>query len=110
MKKILLFALLSFTMFQCDFFVSLPEKKQNIPSKPYFDPPGGTYDLPIDITIITDSAGADIFLTIDESEPSKTNYFLAGKERVLYKGGKIVIKAIAYKDGFASEISIVEYK
>lgn len=110
MKKYLLFCLLLFIFFQCEFYINVPEKKNLIPSSPYFSPSSGIYDTTIDITITTNTEDGFIFFTIDGTTPSKTNFFSAGKKSVTFKGKKITVNALTYKNGFVSDISRITYR
>lgn len=65
---------------------------------PSFSIPSGTYDHFLVVTINTSTDRAQIFYTLDDTEPSATSFKYSGPLEIR-KAGTIVIKAIALKEG-----------
>ncbi|HOV13408.1 MAG TPA: chitobiase/beta-hexosaminidase C-terminal domain-containing protein [Spirochaetota bacterium] len=110
MKRNIIIILSFITLLGCDLFITLPEKKTSIPDKPVIEPISGKYDNTVDITISAANSNAYIYFTIDGTRPTNTNYYSAGKGVVLFRGKKLTIKAVVYKDGFVSDITETEYR
>ena len=66
---------------------------------PEFSVAAGTIIAPQDVTITTETAGATIYYTTDESTPDETSTAYTGP---IHVDANTTIKAIAMKDGFTS--------
>lgn len=76
-------------------------------AKPTFAPAGGTYYAPQDVTILSATAGARIYYTLDGSSPDETSMRYVSAIQV---AEPLTVKAVAYKEGmYASEIAAASY-
>lgn len=76
---------------------------------PEFTPQAGTYYNPQTITLTSATTGATIYYTTDGTDPSAANGTQYTAPIVLNASGLYTIRAIAIKDGLASEITSAEY-
>lgn len=75
---------------------------------PYFLPESGYYDEAIEIEIFTETDNAEIFFTLDGSEPDSTSFLYTVPVTI---DSTLTVKARAYKEGwFPSNIAVAEYE
>ena len=87
--------------------VSRPSEEQL--STPTFSPPGAGYKNGQMVTINTPTAGAQIFYTVDGTNPS-VNSFQYMTPLEIYKAGTTSVKAIVVKNGYEqSQVATAEY-
>ena len=87
-------------------FVALGEITQV--AKPTFDPPAGTYFDEFQVTLQTNTAGADIYYTLNGNDPTENDFLFVDPIDVTED---IVIRARAFKNDLdPSEIAEAEYK
>lgn len=85
---------------------SLPTAIDPTPSSPIILPSGGVVgNWPLSISISCSTEGATIYYTTDGSEPTVESTVYR-RFRVL---GRTTVKAVAIKNGVASEIAVAEY-
>lgn len=73
---------------------------------PAANPPAGTYYHPLSITLSTSTPGANIYYTLDGSEPTIGSTLYNGPIPI---NGSTTIKAIAGKDSGLSDVSVFSY-
>jgi len=74
---------------------------------PTFEPVGGNYEFPIEVAIECQTAGANIYYTVDGSDPDELSTSYAGPVEVTEP---TTLKAKAYLTGYvASEIGEAQY-
>ncbi len=74
---------------------------------PTFSPPGGTYSLPVSVTISCATAGATIYYTTDGSNPTESDPVVSGPIPV---DASLTLKARAFKEGWcASDTESADY-
>lgn len=79
---------------------ALTKERVNAPS---FSPIGGIYDNFQIVRITTSTEGAQIFYTLDGSEPT-VNSFQYSEPLEILKSGTIIVKAIAIKEGWQGSL------
>ncbi len=86
-------------------FIALGEITQV--AKPTFDPPSGTYFEAFQVTLQTNTEGADIYYTLNGNDPTEDDFLFVDPIDV---AEDVVIKARAFKDDFdPSEIAAANY-
>ncbi len=73
---------------------------------PTFSPPGGTYNSPQTVTLSHSSYDADIYYTLDGSEPDMTSHFYLGP---IFVYSHTIIKAKSNRSYLWSPTSTAEY-
>jgi len=74
---------------------------------PVISPDGGSYSEPMEVTITTQTEGATIRYTLDNSEPTESSALF---NNAIFVDSSATIKARAYKDGWKeSEIAMAWY-
>lgn len=66
--------------------------------QPRFDPQSGRYDQPFEISISTETEGADIYYTLDGKLPNTSSIKYTGPFSI-QEGAATVVRAVAVKDG-----------
>ena len=77
-----------------------------VPAKPSFSPEPGTYYKVVNISITSETSGAEIHVTFRGETPTADSFLLT-KELTLTKS--YTVKAVAIKDGVSSEVVTGEY-
>jgi len=80
---------------------------ESLPGRPVLTPPkinpnGGTFDVPPEVSLSTDEAGAQIRYTLDGSVPGTSDPLYEGPIKLT---ASTVLRARAYKDGFTRSIT-----
>lgn len=73
---------------------------------PYAEPAPGEVPAGTEVTLMTDTEGADIFYTLNGEDPDDQSELFISP---IVINNDLTIKAIAHKDGFFSDISTFEY-
>jgi hypothetical protein len=73
---------------------------------PVFDPPAGTYTSGRSVTISSDTTGAEIYYTMDDSQPSEASTHYTGSVSV---SASLILRAIAVNSGMISAFGRAEY-
>ena len=68
-------------------------------AKPAFAPPAGTFGAPVDVTITSATAGAEIRYTTDGSDPSASSALYGGPVHI---AATSTLKAKAFADGYTA--------
>jgi hypothetical protein len=77
-------------------------------AQPVADPAAGTYPLPQVVTLTTVTAGAEIYYTVDGSDPDKTSTKYTGPFAV-NPPGPVTVRAVAIAQGSSSAVADFEY-
>ncbi len=70
----------------------------NVAARPEFNPPGGSYDLPINVTITSATPGATIHYTIDGGDPNPASAVYSGPVSI---SQTTTLKAKACREGWS---------
>ena len=88
--------------------IEIYKVNENAPKAPTFDMAEGAYLKDIDVTIASVTEGADIFYTLDGTDPTAASTKYAAPVKI-NAGKEVTIKAIAIKDGEESDIVSATY-
>ena len=82
----------------------------NRPAAPAFDPAAFVFDAAFDVHLSTETDGATIYYTTDDSTPTSSSTAYDDKNGIsISTGSDVTVKAIAFKNGLTSDVATVTY-
>lgn len=80
------------------------------PAAPAFDPAAFVFDAAFDVHLSTETDGATIYYTTDDSTPTSSSTAYDDKNGIsISTGSDVTVKAIAFKNGLTSDVATVTY-